>query len=63
MFATFKYYWNGEKNWEKNRTLLALTLENSVLKRDKKNEHYFLGETQKSLPFFCGMMTCRDEFF
>lgn len=41
MFATFKYYWNGEKNWEKNRTLLALTLENSVLKSDKKTNIIF----------------------
>ena len=50
------------KNGKKNRTLLPLKLENSVLKNDKKTNIIFW-ERHKSLFLFCGMMTCRDEFF
>ena len=37
---------------EMNIIALERTLENSILKNGKKNEHYFLGETRKSLFLF-----------
>ena len=46
---------------KKNRTLLALTIENSVLKKDKKTNIIFW-ERHKSLFLFYGMMTCRVCF-
>ena len=58
MFATFKYFQKNIKNWknfiwkiQKNRTLLALTIENSVLKKDKKTNIIFW-ERHKSLFLF-----------